>query len=119
MLAPTAYARELMAAVSFRRAHWLRAIARLCRVESGPGRRGAAGGRAAAPAGIPVTNTDGAAFMPLQRFLVGDAPATSPQVAVDFSCHRLCQRRQPSAGARRRSRASPWSGWPPAPGADG
>jgi predicted permease len=83
---PTMYNRNSMSQVSFRRAHWLRPIARL---ESGV---------TAAEANValqvvvqrlqreyPVTNTDmGAGLMPLNRFLVGDARQSllALQVAV-------------------------------------
>jgi len=83
---PTAFARPQQAQVSFRRAHWLRAVARL--------RPGVTAAQADAALQVvvsrlerdyPVTNTGmGAGFTPLQRYLVGPVrqPLLALQVAV-------------------------------------
>jgi putative ABC transport system permease protein len=71
---PTAWARSQGTQVSFRRAHWLRVIARL-RSDVTPEQANAALQVVVKRLQVqyPVTNTDmGAGFTPLHRFLIGD-----------------------------------------------
>ncbi|HEX6314737.1 MAG TPA: ABC transporter permease, partial [Gemmatimonadaceae bacterium] len=83
---PTMFDRAAETRVSFRRAHWLRPVARL---EPGVSLEEANGALQVVVQRLqqqyPVTNTNmGAGLMPMQRFLVGDArqPLVALQVAV-------------------------------------